>query len=112
MEFRCYGDFEVSNFKNYLNEDGLYVFSFNGEIIKLTEDELRDELCEILLISHNYDRLLTCSLTREDKLIKAAILEVILKANDSVAKKKEKEIKKHSKNKKKMIKKSKKKGRK
>ena len=112
MEFRCYGDFEVSTFKKYLNDEGFYVFSFNGEVIKLTEDVLRDELCELLFITHNYDRLLACSPTREDSLIKAAILEVILKSNDSVAKKKEREIKRKSKNKRKMIKKSRKKRRK
>lgn len=112
MEFKFFDTVEVYDFEKYLNDEGLYVLKFNGEVIKLTEDELRQEVFELRLFANNYDTLVAGRIAREDMVIKCAILEVILNSNKKDIKKKERELKRKSKNKRKMIKKSRKKGRK
>lgn len=112
MEFKFFDTVEVYDFEKYLNDEGLYVLKYDDEIVKLTEDELRHEVFEIRLFANNYDQLLVGRITREDLVIKGAILEVILNSNKKDIKKKERELKRKSKNKRKMVKKSRKKGRK
>lgn len=112
MEFKFFDTVEVYNFEKYLNDEGFYVLKFNDEIVRLTEEALRQEVFELMLIARNQDRLLTCIRTREDTVIKGAVLEVMLESQKSATKQKERALKRKSKNKRKIVKKSRKKGRK